>query len=1150
LKTILFVIFILFSTLYAQETQQHTIKIAFGFDKPPFVFGKNTLKGIEPDLIQESFALMNYKVEAVRMTKDKLSKILDTPNDIEAVSTITPHNPKLFASDDFTSYENYAISRKSEHLHLQSIDDLKYVNFVTWNGAYNDLGEKFYKMFNPINGTYKTAYHDNIVQSDDVKLFFSGKADILIIDKTIFHWYKKLFKNQDTYTFHPIFPEKKIYPVSFRDEKMRDIFNQGFAKLKKTGRYKEILDFYQTQNISEFIDYVNVLSAVASKYIYINDIEKLKKITPYFLSHPDIKAISIDSTSKNLLTLSKKDANLSLPCFERTIHYTEGSNITTVGVIKIYYSKNFKSANGVLIPPLSRFNDLSLIDFNLLKSIYAQYNLIDTDTLDLNKAERAYLKTHTTITVHNESLWAPYNFNDNGIPKGFSIDYMDLLAQKLHIHIKYISNYTWSEYLAKIKLEKIDVIANIVKTPERESYINFTSPYIKSRKAIFSNNKDLKSLNDLKNKTVAIPKSFFVEGYLKKHYPEIKIKTYKNSLECIIALTNKEADALIEDYTVVNDISKRNGLKIKYATIEKDENIVSNISLGVRKSQKILRDILQKAQNSVSTQEMEQLENKWFGLNDTPKQTYSKEQLKYLAEKKVLNICTNPTSKPIEFSFNNKPKGISIDIIDMVTKKIALKENFVQTSSWKESQEFLKAKKCDILVSAIQTKPREEYANFTRSYLSYDLAIVTRINEPLVDNISHVLDKKIALKEASGLATLLKNKYPNINILPTNDTIENLQKVKDGDAYFTIVSLPVLAYFQKKYNFDSLQVAGYSKLKLKLRIAVRDDDKQLLTILDKTLKSLPPESINLINQKWTSQEVIKVADYTMVWITILVSLVILLIVLLAYNKLHTLKKEIEQLNKTLENKVAEEIQKNRKKEKMMLHQSRLAQMGEMISMIAHQWRQPLNNLALLNQALVMKYNKEKLNQKFIEYFKNNSKKQIDNMSQTIDDFRNFFKSEKNKKDFYIKDILHGMIEIISPVFKANDISINLHLESNVSINGYPNELSQALLNIINNAKDALIENDIENKSIDITLSQDEQHIYLSILDNANGIPDEIMGKIFDPYFSTKTEKNGTGLGLYMSKIIIENHMNAKLSVAKKEHGTIFTIEFQKEAKFS
>jgi len=1156
MKSIFLILVIFFTNTYlfsqdkpdidkVNNNKNKVIKIAFGFDKHPFVFGQNMLKGIEPDILKEAFALVGYEIEGIRMTKNHLETILTGTNDIDGVSTISPNDKSLFYSDDFTVYENYVITRKSEHLNINSIQSLKYIKFVAWKDAYNDLGNKFYKLFNPINGTNKTSYHDTLFQSEDVKLFFSKKVNALIIDKTIFSWYKNLYKNKDEFIFHKIFPNKKIYPVTFKDKKIRDIFNIGLKKLKSNGRYQQIINFYQNQNINQLNNYVNILSEISAKYIYTNRDKKLTHIIDKFFIHPNIKSVRISTLYKNIINLNKKYSDINtLPYFEKNIYFNNKNDILHLGKLKVIYSKNYKSSNGLLIPPIERFKDLSKEDFEFIKSLYIKYNIINLNNLNLTKKEKNYINNHKTITVHNESLWAPYNFNENGIPKGFSIDYIDLLAKKLGIEIKYINNYSWNDYLELIKLEKIDVISNIVKTNKRSKYINFTKPFITSRKAIFSNIEGLNNLSDLANKTVAIPKGFFIEEYIHNKYPKIKIKTYKNTLESIIAVVNKEADALIENYSVVNYLIKRNGLKIKYMSIRDDKELMSQISLGIRKSQPILRDILQKAQNNVTAQELEILKNKWFGLNNKSTNIFTKKQENYLKKKKELRICTNPNWRPIEFIDNGIPKGISIDIINLITKKLNLDTKYIKTNSWIQSQEYFKNNKCDILVSAIKTKQRDKYANFTRPYLSYNLAIVTQNNKPLVNNIKNIIENKMSRKKGSGLIQTLEEKYPNINILKTNSYKESFEMVQDGDVYFTMATLPILSYYRKKYNFDNLQIAGYSKLKLDLRIAVNKNDKELLVILDEMLRLLPQDNIDIINKKWTSQEVIKVVDYTIVWTIVLISIIIISLIVIAYISQYKLKQNIKKLNNSLEEKVKYEIQKNSEKEKMMLHQSRLAQMGEVISMIAHQWRQPLNSLSMLNQSILLKYSINKLDDQFLEYFKINSKQQIDLMSNTIDDFRDFFKPEKEKSNFCINEIIKNTIDIVNPVLLKDKIEIKSNLQKDIFMNGYPNEFGQAVLNIINNAKDALIENNIKDKKIEIKLLMENNNIILAISDNAKGIPKNIIDNIFDPYFSTKNEKNGTGLGLYMTKIILENHMDGKIMVENKNDGAIFSIKFE------
>jgi len=195
------------------------------------------------------------------------------------------------------------------------------------------------------------------------------------------------------------------------------------------------------------------------------------------------------------------------------------------------------------------------------------------------------------------------------------------------------------------------------------------------------------------------------------------------------------------------------------------------------------------------------------------------------------------------------------------------------------------------------------------------------------------------------------------------------------------------------------------------------------------------------------------------------------------------ENELEQFNETLKLRVKEEVEANRIKDKHLMQQSRLAQMGEMISMIAHQWRQPLNNLSILTQTISIKYNLNKLNDNTIEYFKSNSQKQIDFMSETIDNFRDFFKPEKIKIKFCLNHIIIETLDMIKPMMK-DKVEIIFYDDEIFFTTGYPKELGQSILNILNNAKEAFNGNYINNNKIEISLNQDRSNIILTIKDNA------------------------------------------------------------------
>lgn len=255
--------------------------------------------------------------------------------------------------------------------------------------------------------------------------------------------------------------------------------------------------------------------------------------------------------------------------------------------------------------------------------------------------------------------------------------------------------------------------------------------------------------------------------------------------------------------------------------------------------------------------------------------------------------------------------------------------------------------------------------------------------------------------------------------------------------------------------------------------------------------------------------------------------------------------ELSELNKNLDSKVKYEINKRRKQEQMLLHQSRLAAMGEMVGNIAHQWRQPLNALSIIIQNIQLSYKIDKLTDDFMKKSVDDSLDLTLMMSKTIDDFRNFFEPTKNKTSISLNDIVYECVKIIGNSYENKNITLNIekNLLSNIYI--HKNELIQVILNLLNNAKDALNENNIKNPCVNINFFEDESTQSIHISDNAGGIPEEIINKIFEPYFSTKTKKNGTGLGLYICKSIIEKYSNGKLIVTNEKDGALFKIILEK-----
>jgi len=290
-------------------------------------------------------------------------------------------------------------------------------------------------------------------------------------------------------------------------------------------------------------------------------------------------------------------------------------------------------------------------------------------------------------------------------------------------------------------------------------------------------------------------------------------------------------------------------------------------------------------------------------------------------------------------------------------------------------------------------------------------------------------------------------------------------------------------------------------------------------------------------------------------ITILLSLIMIFFALLIsvridrviksyIMKLSAQSLELKKLNESLEEQVIEKTKQNMKQMDILQQQSKMAQMGEMIGAIAHQWRQPLNVVSISIQNLLYDFEDGHLNnEKYINTFIEKNKKTIKFMSETIDDFRSFFRIDKVKKHFNVKDATQSIVDMQAIQLKNLDINLEINGEAFVCY-GLQSEYLQVVLNLINNAKDALIEASTKNPMIHIVL----HHNSICVQDNAGGVPIGIIDRVFDPYFTTKEQGKGTGMGLYISKMIIEENMGGTISVENKEDGACFCIDFGLEAE--
>ena len=650
---------------------------------------------------------------------------------------------------------------------------------------------------------------------------------------------------------------------------------------------------------------------------------------------------------------------------------------------------------------------------------------------------------------------------------------------------------------------------------------------------------------------------------------------------------------------------------------------------------------------------------------------FTKKEKEYISKNETIKYVYDPDWRPFEWKNGlGNHMGIIADILKIVSKKSGLKFKAIKTDSWLESTKLMQEHKADMYSAVPKTKKRQQSFKFTKSDIySYTAVFISNVKnkELILNDINHnITGKKVGIIKGNSLGSYIKKRYKKAKFIEMDSLKSGFDAIRDKRIDFFVINAVSANYYIHNKGYADAKIYANADYMFRLKVALQKDmPDEVLSILDKTLKTISDEDKEAIFVKWITMKIQHSIDWDLVWKILFISFIVVLILIyilyvqakhnkalskeildrkIVEDKLEKLNKELdikienaikelkdknenfkELLNSTMEmivisdadynvveaNKVTvdffkaniyelrsrtlfdglkeEDIKKVKKAlmedvsvpyevevdlphagsrtllvsgknimrdgnkmristllditelkraQHQLVQQNRLAQMGEMISMIAHQWRQPLSAISATSGSITLKAKLGKLNKENAIELSTSITDYAQHLSSTIDDFRNFFKEKKHKESVSLKEIVNATLAIVKMSLEKSNIDMVTNLTSDKEIQIYANELKQVVLNIIKNAQDALIEQNIQNPKIEIYA--DDTTIIIS--DNAGGVPEAIIDKIFEPYYSTKMKKDGTGLGLYMSKIIIEEHCGGKLSVANDKNGAVFTIK--------
>ena len=741
--------------------------------------------------------------------------------------------------------------------------------------------------------------------------------------------------------------------------------------------------------------------------------------------------------------------------------------------------------------------------------------------------------------------YAPFSYKQDDKEAGLFIDIWKLWAKYNNYSIEFVDGKTWSNAIDLAKNGEVDFFLGTNPFEDWMVASNFFYETKSTFFALLKNNLILESKNQL---NIGLIGSDYKDIIL-KHFPNANINIYEDYKESIEALNNNQVDLIYDDKLAIEYFSVQNNL---FHLIKPLDNLITKVKAQAITTKKENAEIFNLGFLKIPTNELLNLERKWI-LNEN-EQYYknykqqinlTNEELEFIKNNKI-NVSISNAWEPFSFkSKNNEPLGISSEYWKLIVEKLNLKTNNNFFDTFNQQLESIKDKKSDLIYSVGETPQRKEYAHFSKEYANFPISIVTKKDENFIENITLIKNKKIAIGNNFTAHNILKNAYPEINFILVNSIKEGLDLVSKGKAYAFIDIQPVLFYNIAKHNFDNLKVSGNTGLNYSLKFMIRDDYEILESILNKAISSVSINELNTIISKWNNVQFQTSFNYDMFWKMAIVVLIISFafiyrnLTLKNLNKILKIKvdektKQLNEMNKNLEILVAKKTKELMQKENILNHQSKMAAMGEMIENIAHQWRQPLSVISTVATAAKLKKDLNILSDEEFYETVNIINNSTQHLSNTIDDFRNFFNNDKELTRFNINNPIDKVIYIVNSKLKNREIKI-IKSKQEIEILGLESEFMQVILNIINNSIDAFENKNILEKYIFINMFREKNEVILTIKDNAGGINEEIIDRIFEPYFTTKHKSQGTGIGLYMSLEIVKKHMNGEICASNKEY---------------
>ena len=766
----------------------------------------------------------------------------------------------------------------------------------------------------------------------------------------------------------------------------------------------------------------------------------------------------------------------------------------------------------------------------------------------LSIEEKQWLKDHPVIRVANEDDWIPFDYSVEGKPMGLSIEYADLLAQKLGISLEYINGHTWNELYEMGLNKEIDLFPCIWKTEERQSLFLFTSSYFHNPMVLVTRTFDnpITNIADLKGKKMAYVKGYASGSLLRKTYPDLEMIEVSSSLEALLLVNIGKADAFVDSLGLVSyQLNKHvlTGLKIISRVELPESKGLNNFYMAVRNDWPLLQSILEKTLSTITDQQRLQLHGHWIVKEGSePKLEFilSASEKKWLQNYGVVKVGVDKAWAPLEFlDWSDNHSGVTADYTANFFKLLGHDYELMTHSNRVEMNSKIVDGQLDIIPAIIPSEELSQYLNFTKPYLDLPIVLANRKGQAIIADFDVLNGRTIGFVKGQGIGEMILKDWPDLNSRYYSSVPEALIALDKGDLFSFVGDIASLSYYAQKLELDAIQISGTTKHRLLLAMGVRKDLPELSAILNRYIDSIDDQARKGIKHRWMNLHVEGSSGLASYWKPVVFGIALLVliffVIILSNKRLIRLNIELEKAHKISVMAKNEADAANRSK-------------SEFLANMSHEIRTPMNGVigavSLLEDGTLDEEQAE-----LCGIISNSA----ESLLVILNDILDLSKLEAGKMVFeHIKVDMKALCEQAFRLLKSNADAKNLDytfkFSSEVGNNFIcdPTRLRQVIVNVLSNAI-KFTEAGSVFFEVNVTASGiNKGHFEIQISDTGLGISQQDQERIYKNFeqadSSTTRAFGGTGLGLAISKFMVEELLGEISFDSVLDEGTIFKIK--------